>query len=122
MSRETRSEIRERRENPFAQTFKRSVAIRQGFAPFFAAPAEFKRGIFEPVNFSFFNAGKPGLERGKPVVVPPVKSDGVKRAAGEFGQRVVRNGFAPVQEKRDAITTKRARQRLVITVEVPHEH
>ena len=98
------------------------VIGRQRFAPFFAAPAEFERGIFEPVNFDFFNAGKSGLERGKPVVVRPVKGDRAECAASEFGQRVMGDGFAAIQEKRDAITTKRARQRFVITVEVPHQH
>ena len=122
MLRELPSKIFKRRENLFAQTFERMVISRQRLAPFFAAPAGFKRSIFEPVNFSFFNAGKSGLERGKPVVVPPVKSDGAERAAGEFGQRVMRDGFAPVQEKRDAITSKLACQRFVIIVKIPHEH
>ena len=75
------------------------VIGRQRLAPFFAAPAEFKRGILQLVDFIFFNAGESGLQRGKPVVVPPVKGDGAERAAGEFGQRVVRDGFTAVQEK-----------------------
>ena len=100
----------------------RSVTGRQRFAPFFAAPAEFKRGIFEPVNFGFVNAGESGLERGKPVVVRPVESDRAQRAAGKFSEWVMGDGFAAIQEKRDTITTKPARQRFVIIVKVPHQH
>ena len=122
MPRELPGKISKRRENPFAQAFKRSVSGRQRFAPFFAVPAEFKCGIFEPVNFGFFNAGKSGLERGKPVGVRPIEGDGAEGAAGEFRQRVVGNGFAAIQEKRDAVTAKHTRQRFVITVEAPHLH
>src|ERR1017187_8149187 len=115
MSCELRGEIFKWRKNPLAHAFERRVIGGQRLAPFFAAPAEFQRGIFEPGNFGFFNAGKSRLERGKPVVVPPVKGDGAERAAGEFGERVVRDGFTAVQEKRDAITAERARQRFVIS-------
>src|SRR5208282_3996053 len=110
MSRELSGKIFKRRENPFAQTFKRRVIGWQGLTPFFAAPAEFKRGIFDPVNFGFFNAGKSSLERGKPVVVLPIEGGRPKRATGEFGQRVMGDGFAAVQEKRDAIPSKLACQ------------
>ena len=49
----------------FAQAF--AEFIRQRFAPFFAAPAEFQRGIFQPVNFRFVHWTKSGLQRGKPI-------------------------------------------------------
>ena len=40
----------------------------------------------------FFHWRKPGLERGEPIVLPPVERDGAERAAGQFGERVVRDG------------------------------
>ncbi len=85
-------------------------------------PAEFERGVFQPVNFGFVHGRKPGLERGKPVVVPPVKRDGAERAAGQFGQRVMRDGFAPVEEERNFVAAENPRQRLVIIVEIAHQH
>ncbi len=45
-----------------------------------------------------------------------------KRAAGQFGERVMRDGFAAIQEKRDFVTAENARERLVITVQLPDQH
>ena len=92
------------------------------FAPFFAAPAAFERVVFQPVNFGFVHGRKSGLERGEPVVVRPVERDGAERAAGQFGQRVMRDGFAAVEKEGNSVATKNPRQRLVITVEIAHEH
>ena len=55
-----------------------------------------------------------GLERGEPVVVPPVKRDGAQGVARQFGQRVMRHGFAAVEEKRDFVAAKNPRERLVV--------
>ena len=92
-----------------------TVFVRQRLAPFFAAPAEFERGVFQPVNFRLRHGRKSGLERGEPVVVLPVERDGAERAAGEFGERVMRDGFAAVEKKRNSVAAKRARERLVIS-------
>ena len=108
------------RGNDFAQ--KLAGFIRQRFAPFLPAPAEFERGVFQPVNFGFGHRRKAGLERGKPVVLPPVKRDGAERAPRQLGERVMRHGLAAVEKERNAVTMKRACQRFVIGVEIADEH
>ena len=54
--------------------------------------------------------------------MPPVACNGAQRAAGEFGQRVVRDGFAAVEEERDFIAAENPRQRFVVIVEVADEN
>ncbi len=95
--------------------------IRQRFMPFFAAPAEFQSRVFEPVNGGFLNGTKSGLERGEPVVVPPVAGDGAQRAAGQLGQRVMRDGFAAVEEERDFVAAENPRERFVIIFQTADE-
>ena len=97
-------EIFERRQDFFAQLFKGSGQFGvfrdlNRFLPFCAVPAAGERFIFKPVNFGFVHGGKSGLERGKPIIRRPVERDGAERAAGQFGERVVRNGFAPVEKE-----------------------
>ena len=95
--------------------------VRQRLAPFFAAPAKFERGVFQPVNIGLLNRTKSGFERGKPVGMPPIKRDGSQRAAGEFGQRVVRDGFAAVEEEWNFVAAKNPRVRLVIIFQIADE-
>ena len=95
--------------------------VRQRLAPFFAAPAKFERGVFQPVNVGFGSGTKSGLKRGKPVVVPPVERDGSQYAARQFSQRVVRDGFAAVEEKWDSVAAENPSERLVIILQCADE-
>ena len=85
-------------------------------------PAAREGFVFEPVNLRLGHGGKAGLERTEPVPVPPVQGDGAEGAAGEFRQRVVRDGFPAVQEKRQVVIPEGAGQGLVAALEAAHEH
>src|ERR1039458_9982730 len=104
--------IFKRRKNHSTQAF--AVFVRQRLAPFFAAPAEFKRGIFQPVNFRFGYGRESGFERGEPIITLPVEGDGAERVAREFGERVMCDAFAAVEKKRNFVAAENARERLVI--------
>src|SRR5208337_2065047 len=82
----------------------------------------FQRGVFEFVNGLFLHRRETGLEGGEPVVRLPVESDGSERAPGKFRERVMRNAFAAVEKKRNAVAMKGAFQRLMIAVKVADEH
>ena len=113
---ELRGEIFKRRQDFLAQPLGKFV--RQRFAPFFAAPAEFERGVFKPVNVGFLHGTKSGFERGEPIIVPPVECDGAQCAAGQLGQRVMRDEFAAVEEKRDFVAAENPRERFVIILQI----
>ena len=55
-------------------------------------------------------------------LVPPANGNGAQRAAGQFGERVMRDGFAPVEKKWNAVAPENPRQRLVIIVKAANEH
>ena len=124
---EMRSEIFKRRQNFLTQLFKgfgqpRIIGDLKRFAPLRAVPAARERLVFEPVNFRLVHGQKPGLERGEPIIMQPFQRDGAEGAAGQFGKRVMDNGFAPVEEKRNFVAAKHACQRFVIIVEISHQH
>src|SRR5665213_2720546 len=118
--------IFKRRQDFLAQFFQRvceSGIFRnlQRLAPFFSAPAELQRGIFETINFVFGTMAKPGFERGEKIVVLPVECDRAQRAMREFGERVVGDTFAAVEKKRNLVTAKNAGERFVIIVEIAND-
>src|SRR5687768_14603812 len=52
----------------------------------------------------------------------PAERDCAQSAAGQFGERMVRHGFAAIQKERNAVATKNASQRFVRAIERAHEH
>ena len=52
----------------------------------------------------------------------PVKRHKTQGAARQFGQRVMGDSFAAVEEKRDAVPAKRPRNRLMIGFQIANEH
>ena len=116
-----------RRENFLAQAFERLLQFRifrnqNRFTPFFAAPAAGERFVFEPVNFIFVRRTKSGFKSGEQIILPPIENNRAERAACEFGERVMGNEFTAVEEKWNFVTAERARQRLVIRVEIADEN
>ena len=133
-TRELHGKILKGRQNYFAQPFEGLGQFGvfhdlKGFSPFCAVPATGECFIFKPVNsaraercFRFVRERKTGLQCGEPVIVRPVERDRAERAAGQFSQGVMRHRFPPVEKERNPVATKHTRQRLVIAVEIPHEH
>ena len=90
--------------------------------PYRALPAARERFVFETVDFQFRSRNQAGLQGGEPIVVRPLIDNRPQRAAREFGERVMRNGFAAIEKKRNFVTRKDALQRLVIFLEIANEH
>ncbi|HEU5397239.1 MAG TPA: hypothetical protein VFV81_08725, partial [Verrucomicrobiae bacterium] len=107
------------RENLLSQPLERFQ--RERLAPFFPAPAEFQRGILQAVDFGVADAAEPGFQGGKPVVVLPVEGNQADSAAGQFGERVMGDGFAAVEEEGNTVSAEGSRERFMVRLEVAHQ-
>ena len=85
-------------------------------------PATRQRLVFQPVDFEIRHAGQPALEQAKPVLLLPAERDRAHRVAGQFGERVVRDGFATVEEERDFVACENATQDVLIRLKLPQQH
>src|SRR5690606_9562582 len=63
-----------------------------------------------------------GFQRAEPIIVFPAECGQTQRAAGQFRERVMRGGFAAVDEKWNFVTRKNPAQRIVITLEPPKQN
>ena len=82
-----------------------------------AGPAVAQGFVFERVERGFIVGDKSGFERAKPVFTPPAERGGAQGEAGQFGERVVRDGFAAVEEEGNLVAAKSAFERAMIGVE-----
>ena len=86
----------------------------------FPAPGE--RLVFEPVEPGFLDGHQAAFERGKKIFVFPVEGGDAQGAARQFGQRVMRDGFAAVEKERDVVAGEDALQNFVIAFERAEDH
>src|SRR5205807_490275 len=84
-------------------------------------PAARQRFGFQLVNFSFLGGDQSGLERREPIITLPFPRDGAQGAAGQFGQRMVRDRFPAIEKKRNFVAGEYSLKSMIVRVEAPDQ-
>ena len=100
----------------------RAAGFGPGMAPDLALPTAFQGFVLEPVDRLLGDADQPGFQGPEPVLMPPIARGHAQGVTGQFGQRMVGDRFAPIQEEGDLVTRKHPPHGVVVTIQAARQH